>query len=78
MTDLHLRSRRDLIEMTLEQQLAKAEDAMDEAFPDRLRDRELIALSYKLPMPLALALLRRRLIRGLALRGMYGVAHREL
>lgn len=48
--------------------LEEAEAVMDTAYPERLNDEELVWLSYKLPWPLALALVRHRLIRGLALR----------
>lgn len=54
--------------------MEQAELVMEEAYPSRLNDKELIFLSYKLPWPLALALLRHRLVLGLALRERAGHA----
>lgn len=56
----------------LERQVELAEKLFEgDCYPDRLSDKDLLILSYKLPTPIALALLRKRLIRGLALRDMH-------
>lgn len=73
------RNTEDAILRVLDRMLEVAEQVMDEGgFPERASDMDLLTLSYHLPMPLALALLRKRLIRGQALRRMYRGAHKEL
>lgn len=53
---------------------ARCDEAMGpegDAYPTDASDRDLIFLSYNLPSPLGVAMLRRRLIRGIALRGLH-------
>lgn len=62
---------REAYQRMMDELIEAADEVMEYGgFPSDASDRDLITLSYKLPPALSLAMLRHRLIRGLALRDM--------
>lgn len=56
------------LEHEMERMQEFAEENVHNFYPDELNDEEIIWLSYRLPTPIALSILRYRMVRGLALR----------